>query len=156
MKILIKNGELPKKLAKVIPPTKCTGCIYGTMTKVLWCTKESDKCTVFVTTKAGECISIDRLILTQIGFVAQLKGTLPKRRYMAATVFVDNYLRLQYVHLMEESLTLEETIKAKRAFEHFSSKHGVRICQYHADNGRFADNAFVKACTAAGASLFME
>jgi hypothetical protein len=89
---------------------------------------------------------------TQIGFVAQLKGTLTKRRYTAATVFVDHYSRLQNFYLME-SLTSEETIKAKRAFERFLAKHGVRIRQYHTNNSRFADNAFVEACAAAGQRL---
>ena len=33
---------------------------------------------------------------------------------------------------------------AKQAFERFCSTHGVKAVHYHANNGRFADNAFVK------------
>jgi hypothetical protein len=35
LKQLVLNGKIPKKLAKVLPP-KCTGCLFGTMTKLPW------------------------------------------------------------------------------------------------------------------------
>ena len=37
----------------------------------------------------------------------------------------------------------EETVMAKHAFERSTEQHGVKILHYHADNGRFADNAFI-------------
>ena len=85
------------------------------------------------------------MISTQVGFVAQLKGKLTTQRYCAATIFVDHFSRLRYVHLMQ-SLSSEETLAAKKAFERFTQQHGVRILHYHADNGRFADNLFMSAC----------
>ena len=51
------------------------------------------------------------------------------------------------------SLSSEETMAAKRAFEIFAHQHGVRILHYHADNGRFADNAFKSACEQANQQL---
>ncbi len=75
----------------------------------------------------------------QVGFIAQLKGTLTKKRYTAATVFVDHYSRLKYIHLMTK-LTLEETMEAKRAFKHFSKQHSICILHYHCNNRQFADN----------------
>jgi hypothetical protein len=92
------------------------------------------------------------MILTQVGFITQLKGTLTKKRYTAATIFVDHYLRLKYVHLMTR-LTSEETFEAKRAFEHFAKQHGIRILHYHCNNGKFADNAFKNSCSAKGQHL---
>jgi hypothetical protein len=83
---------------------------------------------------------------TQAGFVAQLKGRLTTKRYKATTLFVDHFSHLRYVHVMS-SLTSQETIEAKQAFERFASDHGVRIKQYHADNGRFTDNAFKQHCS---------
>jgi hypothetical protein len=80
---------------------------------------------VFVVTKAGQCVSVDQLISTQVGFIAQLKGTLTKK-CSAATVFVDHYSRLKYINLMTK-LTSDETMEAKRAFEHFAKQHGIRI-----------------------------
>jgi hypothetical protein len=52
------------------------------------------------------------MVSTQVGFIAQLKGTLTKKRYTVATVFVDHYSRLKYIHLMTK-LTSEEMIEAK-------------------------------------------
>ena len=77
-------------------------------------------------------------------FVAQLKGRLTKRRYRVATVFVDHYFDLSYVHL-HSSTASEEIVEAKRAFEAYARDHGVNIEHYHADNGRFADNLFVQS-----------
>jgi hypothetical protein len=104
---------------------------------------------VFVATKAGQCVSVDQMISTQVGFIAQLKGTLTKNRYTAATIFVDHYSRLKYIHLMTK-LTSEETIETKQAFEHFAEQHSIRILHYHCDNGQFADNAFKNSCSAKG------
>jgi hypothetical protein len=33
LKQLALNGEIPKKLAKIMPP-KCAGCLFGAMTKL--------------------------------------------------------------------------------------------------------------------------
>jgi hypothetical protein len=145
IKALALAGEIPKKLAKVKPPV-CAGCLYGAMTKVNWKGKEATLGhQVFVATKPGQCISVDQMISTQVGFVAQLKGMLTKKRYKAATVFVEHYSRLQYIHLMT-TLSSEETVAAKLAFEQFAEQHGVTIQHYHCDNGRFADNDFKTAC----------
>jgi hypothetical protein len=63
---------------------------------------------VFVATKVGQCVSVDQLISMQVGFIAQLKGTLTKKRYTVATVFVDHYYRLKYIHLMKKSSPLRK------------------------------------------------
>jgi hypothetical protein len=70
-----------------------------------------------------------------------MKGIPMIKRFKAATVFIDHYSRLGFIYLQQD-LTSNETIKAKQAFEAFAHTHGVRIQHYHADNGRFADNAF--------------
>ena len=93
-------------------------------------------------TAPGQCVSVDQLVSPSPGLVAQMKGIPTTRRFQAATVFVDQYSRLTYLHL-QETLSSAETVEAKKAFERFSLSHGVRICHYHADNGRFADNDFV-------------
>eukprot|EP00957_Ditylum_brightwellii_P184024 14018019-Ditylum_brightwellii.AAC.1 len=77
------------------------------------------------------------------GFIAQLMGRLTKDRYTAATVLVDHYSLLSYIYLQWQ-LTSEETLKTKHAFEFYSRKHRVRVAHYHADNGCFADNAFMQ------------
>jgi hypothetical protein len=96
-----------------------------------------------VVTGPGDCVSVDQLESSTPGFVAQLKGILTKIRYTCATVFVYHYSRLGYV-TMQQQLTSDETVEAKHDFEAFSRSQGVTIKDYHADNGRFADNAFLK------------
>ncbi|EJK76133.1 hypothetical protein THAOC_02121 [Thalassiosira oceanica] len=142
IRILANNGEIPKYLAKVTPPF-CAACMYGAMHRIR---KRNGKYNqIHRATKAGQCVSVDQLESTQIGFIAQMKGKLTKDHYTAATVFVDHYSRARYVHLMKD-LTSEETIRAKAAFEQWAILHGVTIQHYHCDNGRFADRAFLEAC----------
>jgi hypothetical protein len=88
---------------------------------------------------------VDQMVSTQVGFYAQMTGKLTNRRYRGATIFVDHYSRLRFVHLMQD-LKSDKTIKAKRAFEQFAADHGVKILHYHCNNGRFKDNAFQQAC----------
>jgi hypothetical protein len=63
------------------------------------------------------------------------------KHYTAATVFVNHYSQLGYIHL-QYNLTLAETVRAKQAFEAYSATYGVRIQHYHVDNGCFTNNAF--------------
>ena len=67
-------------------------------------------------TYPGECVSLDQMECTQAGFAVQLKGRLTTKCYKAATIFVDHYSRLCFVHVMS-LLTSKETIEAKQAFE---------------------------------------
>ncbi len=138
------NGKIPKKLAKVTPP-KCAGCLFCAKTKLPWRGKEKKSSHLFVATKPGETVSVDQMASTEVGFFAQLKGTLTKKRYRCATIFVDHYSCLQFVHLQINDSAIE-TITAKRAFEAFATKQGVCIQHYHCNNGQFYDNAFQKAC----------
>eukprot|EP00970_Alexandrium_tamarense_P018045 scaffold13311_cov105-Alexandrium_tamarense.AAC.1 len=84
LKLLAETGEIPKRLTKVIPP-RCAGCLFGAMTKVPWRAKGKQDTTIFSATKAGQVVSVDQMISTQVGFVAQLKGRLTTQRYRAAT-----------------------------------------------------------------------
>ncbi len=88
----------------------------------------------------------------QVGFIPQLKGTLTNKRYTTATIFVDHYSKLKYIHLMTK-LTSEEMMEAKRTFKYFAKQHGVRILHYNCDNGQFADNAFKNSCSPKGQHL---
>jgi hypothetical protein len=85
------------------------------------------------------------MVSTHVGFFAQLKGGLTKKRYKAASIFVDHFSCLCFVHLMQD-LSSEESVKAKRAFEQFAAEHGITIRHYHCNNDRFANNAFKQDC----------
>jgi hypothetical protein len=141
LKQLALNGKIPKKLAKVLPP-KCAGCLFGAMTKLPWQGKETKvNHKVFVATKPGECILVDQMTSTEVGFYAQLKSKFTNKRYKCATVFVDHYSRLHFVHLQLDDKS-DETLAAKLAFKQYAAEHGVKILHYHCDNRRFHDNAF--------------
>jgi pyruvate/2-oxoacid:ferredoxin oxidoreductase beta subunit len=116
------------------------------MTKVPWQTKSNKSGKqVFKASRPGQVVSVDQMISTQPGFVAQLKGLLTKQRYKAVTIFVDHFSGFRYVHMMY-NCSSNETIKAKHAFEQLAANHNIRIDHYHANNGRFADNAFINNC----------
>ena len=102
--------------------------------------------------KPGQCVSVDQMISTQVGFYAQLKGSLTKQRYRGAAIFVDHFSGYKYIHLTTH-LSSEETVAAKGAFEQHASELGVAILHYHADNGRFCNNAFRAACKQGGQRL---
>jgi hypothetical protein len=129
LKQLAINGKIPKKLTKVAP-LKCTGCLFGAMTKIPWRGKETKAShEVFVATKPGECISVDQMTSTEPGFYVQLKGRLTKKRYRCATIFIHHLSRLRYVHPQVDDTSVE-TIAAKHAFESFAAEHGIRILHY--------------------------
>jgi hypothetical protein len=58
-----------------------------------------------------------------------------------ATVFVDHFTNMSYVHL-QTSTNAVETLEAKTEFEKFALTCGVLIKHYHADNGRFAESVW--------------
>ncbi len=141
LKQLALNGKIPKKLAKMLPP-KCAGCLFGAMTKLPWQGKETKADhEVFVATKPGECVSVNHLTSTEVGFFAQLKGKLTKKCYKCATIFVDHYSHLSFIHLQLDDKS-NETLAAKLAFKQYAAEHGVKVLHYHCNNGRFHDNAF--------------
>jgi hypothetical protein len=144
IRLMAANGHLPRKLIDCRVP-KCAGCLFGKATKRPWRTKPSStsKAKIKLTTEPGQCVSVDQLESPSPGLFAQLKGIPTTRRYQAATIFVDHYSRLSYVHL-QSTLSSEDTVQAKHAFEKFAKSHGVSVKHYHCDNGRFADNAFLK------------
>jgi hypothetical protein len=91
LKQLTLNREIPKKLLK-LKPSKCAGCLFGMMTKLPWHGKESEfSHKNFITTKPGEIVSVNQMQSTEVGFFAQLKGSLTKKRYRYCTAFVDDF-----------------------------------------------------------------
>jgi hypothetical protein len=60
LKQLAINGKTPKKLSKLNPP-KCASCLFGVMTKLLWCSKElASSHKDFVAAKLGGMVSITK------------------------------------------------------------------------------------------------
>jgi hypothetical protein len=153
LQFLARLGLLPKVLATCDEPI-CTACLFGKATRRPWRNKPKKGVTksAGTVTAPGQVVSIDQLVSTTPGLIGQLRGIPTKKRYTAATVFVDQYSRLSYIHL-QKSTSAADTIEAKQAFERYAKAHGVTIGHYHGDNGIFADNRFRKACADAGQTL---
>jgi hypothetical protein len=147
MQVMAKQGGiLPKRWAKSDIPI-CTSCLYGKATRRPWRTKpkkDSQESKLRTATEPGQCISVDQLESRTSGLIAQVKGWLTKKRYQAATIFVDHFSSLSYVYL-QKSTKAEETLAAKISFERFAERHGVMVQAYQADNGRFAETTFMQA-----------
>ena len=146
IKQLARAGQLPKRLLSCMKPF-CAACQYGKMTKRPWRVKGENKGTTKTATRPGQIVSVDQLESNTPGVIAQLRGKLTQQRYKYATVFVDQFSGYTFVYL-QRRLTSDETVMAKHAFERSAEQRGVRIIHYDADNGRFADNAFIADCKA--------
>ena len=148
------KGILPKRFAKCAVPL-CGSCLYGKAMRRPWRTKPRKGETpskLRTATTPGQCVSVDQLESPAPGLIAQMKGWLTKKRYRVATVFVDNFSGLSYVHL-QKTTNAEETLLAKKAFERYASKFGVQVSEYQADNGRFAETDFVNHAHEMGQTL---
>jgi hypothetical protein len=139
LRAMAQRGEVPARLAKCDSPM-CAACEFGKATRKPWRTKLKSR-HVQPATAPGQCVSVDQMESRDVGFVTQLKGCLTHGRYRVATIFVDHFSRIGYVHLQKDTSSAE-TIKAKDTFELFARECGVRIQHYYADNGRFVDNAW--------------
>ena len=72
-----------------------------------------------------------------------MAGFLTKDRYTCATVCVDHNSNLSYVHF-QKSTSAKDTLEVKESFERFSRQRGLWVRNYHANNGTFAANGWVR------------
>ena len=151
IKQLVQTGQVPKRLLTVKKPF-CAVCQYGKMTKRSWRVKGDNKHATKTATQPGQVVSVDQLESNSPGLIALLKGKLTQQRYKYATIFVDQFSGYTFVFL-QRHITSEETVQAKHVFQQSSEQRGVKIRHYHADNGRFADNAFIQDCKTQGLSM---
>ena len=140
IKLMAANGHYPKWLIDCRVP-KCSACLFGKSTSCPWWVKAQQNGSRTLCTYPGQCVLVDQLESPAPGLIAQLKGIPTTKRYKAATIFVDHFSRLSFVRL-QSTLTSEDTLQAKKAFEKYSESNGVQIKHYHADNGRFVDKTF--------------
>lgn len=145
IRLLAKQGLLPARLAHAKDP-KCAACLSGRATRRPWRTRAPpNNRPVPAVHGPGDCISVDQLQSTVPGLIAQLKGIPTKRRFKYATVFVDQFSNVSFVHLQETD-SGDDTLLAKTTFELWAKSHGVLVRHYHADNGRFAESKWMNHC----------
>ncbi len=73
------GGKLPiSSIADVDGFEKSVWFSEDAMTKVPWRGMDNAG-EVFIATRPGQCVSVDQMISTQVGFIAQLKDSLTKQ-----------------------------------------------------------------------------
>ena len=140
IKLMAANGHYPKWLVDCWVP-KYSACLFCKSTCHPWWVKAQQNGSSKLCTYPGQCVPVDQLESPTPGLIAQLKGIPTTKQYKAATIFVDHFSRLSFVHL-QSTLTSEDTLQAKKAFQKYSESNGVHIKHYHADNCRFVDKTF--------------
>ena len=144
MKILMILSILPRRLLDTRSPS-CACCNIRRITKQPRRVKgKFNKGKLRTSKRPGDCVSVDHMEYHTPEFIGILRGFITKRRYTCAAIFTDPFSDMSYVYL-QYSFTVEDTIKVKVAFEAYARSQGVKIKQYHADNGRFANRKFLEA-----------
>jgi hypothetical protein len=92
--------------------------------------------------KSGDVYSVDQLESSIPCLLGQMTGK--PTAQMIRRSCVDKASDLSYIY-HHTSLTSEHTVKGKEAFEVYAKLHGVHVKHYHAENGRFKHNAFLKS-----------
>jgi transposase InsO family protein len=162
---LAKKGMLPRHITKILKTLEmakrsgpmCNDCYSASATRTAWRDKPNKQQMQInrerrKNLKPGDVVSVDQLESSTPGFAGQMTGNLTRQRIMGSTIFVDHASGLSYVY-NQLSMSSEETINAKEAFENYAKQHGVHINHYHADNGRFKDRAFTNAVRESGQTL---
>ena len=145
---LARFGVLPKSLLQCEKaPPKCIECLFGAAKRRPWRYKGKAHGTIQKDSEEhpGDGVSVDQIVSAQPGLVPQMSGKLTRERIWGATCFVDHVSDFIYVHLMK-SLTTEDTITAKRAFEKLFHHANRKVKSYRADNGRFQDKEWLEHC----------
>ena len=105
LQTMAAQGVLPKHLAKCRIPV-CSACLYAKATRKPWRGKprlandESDERPI----KPGQVVSVDQLVSPTPGLIAQMTGFLTTKRYKYATVYVDQFSRIGFVHLQKNCI----------------------------------------------------
>ena len=145
LKKMAEQGIIPKRLQNTYTPT-CLACQFAKATRRPWRHKKKKNFKPpEPPTKPGQVVSVDQLVSPTPGLIAQMTGILTTKRYKYATIYVDHYSKLSYLYL-QKTASVEETLQGKQAFESYAASHGVSIMNYHADNGVFRANEWIKSC----------
>lgn len=140
IKAMAERGDLPARLANCEKP-RCAACLYGKATRKPWRSKPNKSAILKDLSLPGELVAIDQMVSSTPGLVPQMKGFLTSKRYTAASVFVDVYSNYSFV-FFHKTISSEETIEAKQAFERHAAKFGISVKAYRADNGICETQAF--------------
>ena len=92
----------------------------------------------------GSLVHVDQFVSSVRGRLPHTKGKEKEGdRFVGGTIFVDNATGFTFVQ-MQQSLNVEETLKAKHAFEREAFSVGIRVRSYRGDNGVFRSFEFIE------------
>ena len=142
IQLMAANGHYAKRLADCCV-LKCLACLFRKSSRQPWKTKSQSSGSSKLCTFWSKCISSNQLESLTPNLIVQLKGIPTTKRYTAVTVFIDHFSCLSFTHL-QSTLSSEDILQAKKAFERYFESNGVKVMHYHTDNGRFVDYAFIE------------
>jgi hypothetical protein len=130
---MAKQGILPRGITKILTtmskqhtkPPMCNDCCGAKAIRKPWRSKGKRYIQKHLkkTPHPREVVSVDQLESSIPGFIGQMTGKLTNQCIVASTVHVDHASDLSYVY-HQTSMTSEETLKNKLAFEKFAESHG--------------------------------
>ena len=139
---MASKGDITRELSRCHIPL-CSTCLLGKSTKWDWRKKGPiNSIHEQRVTKPGGCVSVDHLQFPILVFIGQMKGWLTQVQYGSATVFIDHYSGISYVH-MQKSTNGEETVLAMKTYKKWCRTYVVNVRHYLSDNGRFTENKFL-------------
>ena len=97
-------------------------------------------------------MSTDQILSPTLGFLPTHRGRPTLQRYEVATIFVDHFSDLTYVHLMTK-IDDTATVEAKLVFERFAASHDVTIKNYHCENGLYDTKNFKQSISKASQTI---
>ena len=145
---LVTLGKLPIRFKNCTTPI-CPACLFAKQTRRQWPHHNSHSRSLhdLAASTSGSLTFADQMVSTTPGLIPQSTGKLTKRRFCAATVFIDSHSDYTHVFLQED-LSMDSMLNAKLDYERRANAFGISIKGYHADNGRFADAAWRDSCFA--------
>ena len=138
LQILAAAGHFPKRLSICTCPA-CASCYYSLAQHKAWRSKGKHNKAILdqMRTLPGEIAHTDIMTSSVPGLIPQMVGFLTSKKFHYTSFFVDDKSDFTYVY-HQGSISVEDTIAAKRAYEAELRKYGKEVRHYHADNGTYA------------------
>lgn len=141
---LSRLGLAPRNLASCMIP-RCSDCIFGKQVRK----PTGSSCTISGKLDPGDAVHCDQLISGHPGIYINLTKD---ERVTVVNVFVDAASRLPKA-FFTHTTTAEQAVLSKISFERFAGEHNVKVRHYHADNGVYKSQLWMKHCAAKGQSM---
>ena len=124
---------------------KCFHCIRAKATRRQWRNKRTRNKKSNIRFSLDQVVSVDQLITDVSGYIAQMVSISTRKKYVSATVFVDQTTRYIFIYL-QTNLDADKTIKDKKFFKKYFQDFGYPVFYYYADNDIFVAKKWRDHC----------